>query len=491
LDRIDRRFTLLANPQQHHETHHHTLVAAIEWSHDLLVASERVAFRRCAPFAGQFDLDAAEAVIADDAVSEADATAAFLALVDKSLVERAESHDDSRYRLLESIREYATVRLHSAGEQEAVQRRHAEVFALRAGSIGAGIASPNGLRWHRQLDADLADITAAVRWAVHHGEEGSAISLVAPLAAGVPALRSDQTVLAGQVLAMNDLDHATPRLDEVLAVAFYDCYLNSNLSASSDLEDRFSSVLDEASSPPCYMARALLHAMKGDVAGAIRLNQLCAEAGTTNGDDVWIGAALTGLAACEWFLNHPRTLDYAEQAVAHLESCGSPTWVSAALLQLARARILMGDLDVRLILERAVDIAGDFAYVLPVPYAHAHLGELDLQAGDHARGLVHFREAIVGLYRARDVADLGFCLAQFARALLPSADVADVIILYEGVKRLAPHWLALPGNASLVGSLNAAERTVSTTRLRDLEAAAARLQVDELVDHALALCDQG
>jgi tetratricopeptide (TPR) repeat protein len=223
----------------------------------------------------------------------------------------------------------------------------------------------------------------------------------------------------------------------------------------------------------------------------MRLNQRCTDAALTTGREIWMGAALTGLAAFEWFMTDPRTLDHANEALAKLERSGSPTWLATALLQVARARMLMGDSSVGPLLERAVDVASGFAYVLPVPYAHAHLGEIYLENGDYARGLEHFREAIVGLYRARDVSDLGVCLGRLAGALVPHGRFADAVLVYEGVKHLAPNWLAVPINTPWVSLLDDAEASLPASQRDELVEAAKRLHLDALVDLALALCDDG
>lgn len=261
--------------------------------------------------------------------------------------------------------------------------------------------------------------------------------------------------------------------------------------ASAAIEDRFRATLTDATDPACYVARALVHAMQGDIGGAIALSEQRAKMARDGGRDVWIGGALTGLAACEWFLPDPATVDHASQALAHLERCGSSARLAAALLQVARAGLLIGNSDVRAFLERSVDVGDEIAHALPVPYAHAHLGELDLATGNVARGFDHFRQAIVALYRARDIADLGFCLMIFAHALVARASLTDVVLLHEGVKRIAPHWLAVPINAHIAATLTEAEASLSADLLHELRMAAAHRQLDELVDHALLICDQG
>jgi len=124
-ERLDDRFRLLQAGSRTAPTRQQTLVATLQWSHDLLDDDERVLFRRLAVFAGGFDLDAAE-LVCTDALLEAPDTANVLArLVEKSLVSAGEFEGVWRYDLLETVRAYAQERLAEAGETAVLARRHA------------------------------------------------------------------------------------------------------------------------------------------------------------------------------------------------------------------------------------------------------------------------------------------------------------------------------------------------------------------------------
>ena len=132
---LDDRFTLLVRSVRGAAARHQTLAASIDWSHDLLDDRDRIVFRRLAVFRGGFTLDAARAVCDRD-----DVLVALRGLVDKSLVTVEERDGVSRFRLLETIRQYARQRLDEAGEQAATRDRHldyllavAEARRARAG----------------------------------------------------------------------------------------------------------------------------------------------------------------------------------------------------------------------------------------------------------------------------------------------------------------------------------------------------------------------
>ena len=122
---------------------HQTLQALIDWSHDLLTEPERVLLRRLAVFAGGWTLEAAEAVCVGDGV-EADAVLDLMTqLVNKSLIlAEREQGQEARYRMLETIRQYASERLLKAGEGEQLRNRHLDFFLHWAEQVEPECARP-------------------------------------------------------------------------------------------------------------------------------------------------------------------------------------------------------------------------------------------------------------------------------------------------------------------------------------------------------------
>jgi predicted ATPase/tetratricopeptide (TPR) repeat protein len=124
-ERLDDRFRLLRAGSRAAPTRQQTLEAALEWSHELLAGAERVLVRRLAVFSGGFTLEAAEEVCSEDGLERAQVADLLARLVEKSLVAAEERHGARRYRLLETIRAYVSLRLAEAGERATVAARHA------------------------------------------------------------------------------------------------------------------------------------------------------------------------------------------------------------------------------------------------------------------------------------------------------------------------------------------------------------------------------
>jgi len=175
---LDDRFGLLAARRRGVVPRHETLRASVDWSHELLGPEERVLFRRLGIFAGGFTMDAADSVAAFDPVPDRAAVDVLTRLVDKSLV-----HLDGpgRYRLLETVRQYALDRLADAGETEVLHERHLAWAGNLARTLEseATDAHPAALD---ELEAEHANLRAALEWAAASGRHGRALEMLGSLA---------------------------------------------------------------------------------------------------------------------------------------------------------------------------------------------------------------------------------------------------------------------------------------------------------------------
>jgi len=150
---------------------HHSLRAAIGWSHDLLDDPERAIFRRLGVFAGAFDLDAASVIGAGGERGEVADVIGRLA--DKSLL--AGAHGSGRWRMLDTVRAYALERLAASGEEPAVRERHLRWAAETAADLEFRARSAGGLvqaGWRSGFDAVADDLRAALGPGTGPGPDG-------------------------------------------------------------------------------------------------------------------------------------------------------------------------------------------------------------------------------------------------------------------------------------------------------------------------------
>ncbi|MGI5444629.1 BTAD domain-containing putative transcriptional regulator [Streptomyces sp. CA-243310] len=175
-DRLDDRFRLLTGGSRTLLPRQQTLRAVVDWSWDLLTEPERAVLRRLAVFTGGCDLTAAEAVCAEPALDVADVLGS---LVDKSLVLAEPTPDGMRYRMLETIHEYALSR---AADEPAQARttalRHAAHFLALAEEAEPLLRSAAQLPWIRRVESELDNLRAALDLAVREGDADTAQRLV-------------------------------------------------------------------------------------------------------------------------------------------------------------------------------------------------------------------------------------------------------------------------------------------------------------------------
>jgi tetratricopeptide (TPR) repeat protein len=214
-ERLDARFRLLTGGSRTALPRQRTLAAMMDWSHDLLEPDEQMLFRRVAVFHRGFTLAAAEEVCGDDELDPLDVVDHLTRLVEVSLVVPGRQGDE-RYRLLETVRQYALDRLLGSGEADAVRRRHAEYF-LTAGPKGrSGIPDGTWVDWFEFRDREYGNYMAALAWAVDSGQTDLAKGLVIQLGNYWPSagalLEGDRWT--SRVLAMSDRepDHEQMRV---------------------------------------------------------------------------------------------------------------------------------------------------------------------------------------------------------------------------------------------------------------------------------------
>ena len=180
--RLDQRFKLLTRGSRAALERHQTLRNTIDWSYDLLGDTEREALNRLSVFAGGADLAAVEAVVSGGSLDEFDVADVLSQLVDKSLVVVDEDDASQRYRLLESIRQYAQERLEAAGDAAEVRRRHAEHYVAVAEAAGPRLRGREQIATATEAARDIDNFRAALDWAVETPSPDHALRLVVPLA---------------------------------------------------------------------------------------------------------------------------------------------------------------------------------------------------------------------------------------------------------------------------------------------------------------------
>src|SRR6202012_6051303 len=267
LDSLHDRFRLLTGGARTAVRRQQTLRASVDWSHALLTEPERVLFRRLAAFMGGFDFNAAQTVGSGDEIERFQVLDLLTLLVDKSLIVAENTSGTTRYRLLETVRQYALEKLGESGEADNVRARHRDYYTALAALLDA----PAGGDYEQhieQADTEIDNLRAAFSWS----REGSDVELALALASSLQPLWQARSRLREGLgwfdAALADLDANLPGVTPaVRARALADRATHAIRMGFADSLDQAQQALAIARvvGDPALLARALTPC--GSIAG--------------------------------------------------------------------------------------------------------------------------------------------------------------------------------------------------------------------------------
>ncbi|MBC6456401.1 ATP-binding protein [Actinomadura sp. HBU206391] len=179
--RLDDRFGLLSGGGRAVPGRHRGLRTAVGWSHELCAPGERLLWARLSVFAGDFDLDAVEAVCCDERLAAGEVLELVSGLVEKSIALREETPDGLRFRLLTTLREYGEQWLRALGEEQAFLRRHRDFYLWLAARGERAWFGPEQSRWLRRFDREHVNLLAALDFCVERAETRAGLRLASAL----------------------------------------------------------------------------------------------------------------------------------------------------------------------------------------------------------------------------------------------------------------------------------------------------------------------
>ena len=165
LARLNDRLTFLTGGARDLPTRQQTIRNTIDWSYQLLTGGEQILFARLGIFLGGFTLEAAEAVCNADGALSMEIVDGIAALLDQSLLQREAGFDgEPRFRMLETIREFALEQLRAQGEEPRLRERHYATYLDFVRTADSSLRTPEAAPWLARLDLEQDNIRAALRW---------------------------------------------------------------------------------------------------------------------------------------------------------------------------------------------------------------------------------------------------------------------------------------------------------------------------------------
>ncbi|GAA4636286.1 BTAD domain-containing putative transcriptional regulator [Actinoallomurus vinaceus] len=505
-ERIGDRFRLLDHGRRSALPRHRTLRAVVDWSWDLLDEAEQALLRRMSVFVGGADAGAVRRVCAPGG----DVVEALAGLVDKSLVIAVADGTSVRYRLLETVREYAAGRLEEAGETAAVTRAHGAYYLELAETAEPLLRGRDQLVWLARLDADQGNLDAALGQAVASGLAETALRMV--VARVWPWVLRGGWRQVGE-WASRVLDAAGPEPPPGCETAHAICVLIASSDGApfgvrqvTPALGRALRVIERSDHPAAFAAWALAGGHAGEAPGD-RLGALVERFG--GHADPWLRAMtrlVEGIVEFEWTAGGAARAEAHVRAALDLFDEVGDRWGQAfCLYELALILANRGSwADAASALERARARAAEIGAVEEIPAPMmllVQLGQARARAGDHTGARTDLERALTAADRGGDALGRARVRGALGELALLGGDLDEAARWLRDALAIAPERAPAQFVALLRGVLARAETARGDSgAARVLHAEALGLMAgtgDDVarataVEHAAAWClDQG
>lgn len=496
LERLDNSFRLLTNGDHHSAPRHQTLRATLDWSYDLLAEDERGLLRLLSLFAGGATLEAVEGCYAGCEARDGYVLDLITRLVNKSLVTVDEGGSETRFRLLETIRQYAAEKLREAGETAEASARFAAWFLKFAERAAHHFASISRQReWFARTEGELDNLRFALHWNLQRKEQaedglrlsvalwrfwqargytdegiGRLRSTLARAGAAPPLLRAEALFGIGSLLILEGkFGQAQTLLEECLALNAQSrnrqgvadtLHLSGRVAVCMALHERGESLLQEALN--------LYYELT---------------------DRTGIGRSLNSLGALAWYQGDgDRAAAHWEEALRCSKDLDHPLRVSVlnnlGLVTLHRGQPQRAEE----LLTQSLDLARELGEKRWETHPLHSLIDIALDRADHLRALQLSRQALALEREIGDAAGIAYVLEGFAcvaaglhdaeRALRLAAAAAT---LRETIKAVRPP----AEQAHLEKYLNSSKRILPPARVEQAVSQGRIMTLAEAIDYAL------
>jgi predicted ATPase/DNA-binding CsgD family transcriptional regulator len=408
--RLNDRFTLLISGQRRgFEARHQTLRAAIDWSYDLLKADEQVLLRHMAVFEAGCTLDILEAICSGDARSGESILDLVSSLVKKSLVVADTSgRTQARYRLLETIREYALDKLDESGEARRMHDRHLDLFLARAEEAAPKLNNAYQKLWLNWLDGEHDNLRAALAWAIDSGQIEAGMRIAIAIARFWEIRGHIQEGLMWLERLFSKADESISRLVHANALVFAS-FMEMFLGKASEAEryGREAAAMAEAA---------------GDAGNPILVLAL--------------NSLGSGFRAAGDF---QRAFELGQRSIQLLRATPGPSlFLCMGLLAQGDVAIELGSYaEARKMLEESLALASEDGDSFRIAHAYNSFGDLARYQGDYTEAQIAYEKS-VNLLRDLDAHhDLAAFVRNLGRACLLAGDFDRAISLFK--ESLAAH----------------------------------------------------
>ena len=487
--RLERSFAVLAGSRRGVVARHQTLRATIDWSFNLLTEPEQALLARLAVFAGGATLEAVEVVCSGEGIDPDAVFELLAALVARSLVVAEDKELQTRYWLLETVRQYGEEHLGQARETERWRARHADYYAGLPGRIRDHAHDPDQeVFWAVRLAAEQDNLLAAWSWAIGTGNVGTAFTILAGFAP-VEVWSTYPLVLPGE--AALELPGASehPGYPLALAVSAVFASNRADVTGAEELCRRAAEAHARRDTPDWRVeeticaARSSIAVTTGAFADAARLAEQVAGIARVGGDLADASVELTFAVADHLLIgDDPGAVPLANEALALARQVGAPALIATSLLALGTAVAQTDPGQARACLRESRELSAALGYQSAINLHWA--ATIAFVVGDQAAALDLFLRAIHGLRWSVDRVRMGLLLHMISGVL--AATRPDAAAIIQGAAQA--HAVGSAGRIVQLRSQLAA--TLGEERARELRARGADMDWHQAIAYALAQITQ-
>jgi predicted ATPase/class 3 adenylate cyclase len=486
--RLERSFAVLAAGPRGAVGRHQTLRATIDWSFQLLTGPEQQLLARMAVFAGGATLEAAEAVCGGEGIDPDMVFELLASLVARSLIVAGEHGPQTRYRLLETIRQYGEERLTQAGETEQWRARHAGYFAGLLPRVREHAHDPKqDVFWAVRLSAEQDNLLAAWSWAIGTRNLGTAFQILAGFAPS-EVWTSYPLLLAGSAALELPGAAAHPGYPLALAVSAVFASMRSDRMGAEELSRQAADANARRDSPDWRVEETICAARSntaittGAFADAGRLAERAAGLARAGGDLADASLQLTIAAGGHLLVGDASgAVPLAREALALARQVGAPALVAAGLLAVGATVAGTDPGQARACLGESRELSTALGYQSALD--HVWATGIAFLAGDQTTTLELGRGAIRALQWGGDRLRMGIVLHLIAGALAPTRPDAAAII-----QGAAEAYVFQPPMFAVLSSTVTA--ALGDERARELRARGADMDWDQALAYTLTQTTQ-
>lgn len=428
--RLDNSLQLLTSGGRTTVPRHQTLRAAIDWSYEILSAPEQATWRALSVFAGGFALDAAEFICSDS--DDNSILDSLTNLIDKSIVAASERAAETRYSMLETIRQYAAEKLRDAGEEIIIRQLHFDYFLKLAERAESEFSKPAQREWFGRVETELDNFRVALRWRIN-GEKNAASGLRLCNAMyrfwQAHGYLSEARGWFAAALSLVGDDAEKP----VRAEAFYRfgdlANLQGDFAEAQTAFEKSVRLWREAGGSLVRLIGvveqlAFVAVRLGDYGKAANLYGECLDFWRESGEQIGVARVLNGFGVLARYEgDYDLAASRLEEGLSIFRFLNHKYGLTAMTHNLGEAKLYQGDLiRAETLLRESLDLAREITDKRWESYALTTLGNLAVERGDFLQAIINFKTALTICREIGEKPFVAFILEGFACAFAEQAD---------------------------------------------------------------------